>query len=498
MDWILISILNFLYWSIAGKLLQPKEYGVASTTINFIIVLSGITLLGLNMALQKLIPEYQSRKKMGKIYGIIKFSLKIFLVTNILMSILIFVATPILAEHVFKSDEMKKPLYLSAFILPFSTFATLSYSIIFGFQNMRTVFISDFLGNLVKNIISAILIILNFSYFGPIMGFLMNGLLVSILRIKKILISTPIKSVNIDKKELFSYAIPGLVGLLCALTINQSSYLIVSSLSTIEATGIFTLAFILASPIYTIPQNLAYSSFPVLSQLFGKKDIEGIRKVLSQMFRYSLLITLPSALVMIVFPVQMILILSNPSYVHGSSLLQILVMTNMILGIGNFFLTSLYSLGKPKITRNVQICQALIFLVLSFILVPKYSFMGMGYTYIGISVFTFLVGFMFIKRFYGIDIELSSVMKNGLASLFFVSFLYWSKQYIEGIFEIFFIVMVGGCIYFVSLLIMKFFTEEDLEWLIEVKMKSRKLKFFFAFLEKIIKKFVRRQNFCKS
>ncbi|MFB0544970.1 MAG: oligosaccharide flippase family protein, partial [Asgard group archaeon] len=61
-DWLVVSIFAFLFWFILGKTLKTSELGIVSTSINFIILVSIFSTLGINNALQKIIPELKRKK----------------------------------------------------------------------------------------------------------------------------------------------------------------------------------------------------------------------------------------------------------------------------------------------------------------------------------------------------------------------------------------------------------------------------------------------------
>ena len=73
LDWFVLTLMGFFYWLVAGKTLLPKEYGIVSTSVNLALVLVGISLLGLNITIQKLIPELLARRERRKINSLIKF-----------------------------------------------------------------------------------------------------------------------------------------------------------------------------------------------------------------------------------------------------------------------------------------------------------------------------------------------------------------------------------------------------------------------------------------
>lgn len=487
LNWFAISTLNFLYWIVAGKLLLSAEYGIASTVFAFASIISSLSLLGIDGALRKLIPEYQAKNQKEKIQGAIKFSFKLFLLTNLAIAVIIFILTPLLSARIFKSEEITLPLYISAITIPIYTLGFLTNSILFGFQDMKTIFATTFSGTVAKNLFSIGLIFLGFTYFGPIIGFLIGISLAALLRLKKIEIKN---RGNVNKKELILYSLTGLVGTINFLILTQAPPLILSSLVSIEATGIYTLAYILATPISVIPQTLSRSAFPILSQLYGKKDSIRIEKLLFQVFKYSLLMTLPLSLVLLIFPKQVIILLGNPSYMKGYMLLSLLSFANLIFGIGSFFLSSLYALGKPKLFRNIIILQSVVFLCIALLLVKQYSFMAIGYAFLAVGTVTFFISFFWVKRFYKIRIEIKSFLKIMISTIIFLSVLYFFRSYGKNILYILIIVATASSIYFLFLLTLRFFTKDDLKLLEDLEDRIPRLKKVLKFVRNVVAKFV--------
>jgi O-antigen/teichoic acid export membrane protein len=96
LDWFVLILTGFLYWMIAGKTLLPEEYGIVSTSINFAIFFSGISLIGLPTTLNKLIPEYLSKKEGKRITSLIRFSTKVIILTNLsILLVIILLSTSI-------------------------------------------------------------------------------------------------------------------------------------------------------------------------------------------------------------------------------------------------------------------------------------------------------------------------------------------------------------------------------------------------------------------
>lgn len=480
LNWFSISVLSFFYWLVAGKTLLPQEYGIVSTSVNLISLLSGIAILGLGIAVWKLIPEYLAKRQKKKVSGLIKFSLKAILISNLL------IATLLLIFYPFLTSVLKVPftvIFIVAISLIILSFSTQLGSILYGFQNMRKVFTTHVAGHLTKIIVAAFLIFLGFSYFGPIIGFAIGFLLTALLRIGSIRLRT--QAGSIDKKfVMLGYALPALIAGLAVIIFSNSPYIILTGITNPEVTGIFTVAMILTSMIALIPGTLSTALFAIISQLSGATNAKERQKNLIQLvFRYALFLSLPVAIFLVLFSEPVILIFSRPEYLGASQLFPILALAAIIYGCGNIFLSNLYAIGKPKINRNITIIATLIFLASSIPLTYKFYAIdplskvlpafGLSLAYIFSVSILFLISFFYMRKFIGLVLSLKNISKLIFASLISLSFLYFVTRFVSGIISFCFAI-IAGIIYLLTLLLLRFYSREDVE---VIKYAAEKLPF---------------------
>lgn len=497
LDWFLVSILSFLYWLVAGKTLLPQEYGIVSTSVNLISLLSGIAILGLGTAVWKLIPEYLAKKQKKKVSGLIKFSLKTILISNLL------IATLLLIFYPFLTSVLKVPftvILITAISLIILSFSNQLGFILYGFQNMRKVFTTHAVGHLTKIIVAIFLIFLGFSYFGPIIGFAIGFLLVALLRINSAHLREQAES--IDKKfVMLEYALPAFIASLAGIVFSNSPYIILTSIANPEVTGIFTVAMILTGIIAVIPGTLSTALFSIISQLSGSTNAKKGQKYLIQLvLRYALFLSLPAAIFLVLFSKPVILIFSRSEYLVASQIFPILALAAIIYGCGNIFLSSLYAIGKTKLNRNITIAMTLVFLVSSipltywfFSLNPSSKILpafglSLAYTF-SVSILFFLSLF-YLKKFITLTIPLKTIFKLLISSLASLAFLYLVTNFTSGILS-FCLAIIAGIIYLAILLPLRFYSKEDVE---VIKYAAEKLPFkrrilnFAKFLSKYTQK----------
>jgi O-antigen/teichoic acid export membrane protein len=480
LDWFTVTLLGFFYWFIAGKTLQPEEYGIVSTVVNFAIFLSTLSLLGINTALWKLISENEAKKDVGKIKSLIKFSYQIIFLTNLL------ILTLFLFFNDFIASTLKIPQSASI-LIPFATLsltlASLSGSIIYAFQKMKLYFLTDIFGVLVKDILAIFLIFLGFRYFGLITAFIVCYYLIFILRIISIRLKG--KYSKIDKKEiLFEYALPAFISSLAWSIFSSGQYALLSIIQDTRATGIYTVALIMTIPIIALPNTLSSALLPIVSSLSTNTKTKNQQKRLIELVtRYSFFFSLPTALFLMIFSKQVIVIFSSEKYLEASSLFPILAIASVIYGLGNLFLSNLYAIGKTKLNRNIVLLTVAIFLTLVYPLTKIYSAIGMAISYFTSILVLSIVSYFYIKKFLNVEIPKKDFMKILVSSLTSFIFLYFATKIIPGFLISLILVVGAGAIYITLLLLLGFYKREDIK---VIEFLANKLPQFKSILYKII------------
>jgi stage V sporulation protein B len=487
LDWILVSILGFLYWLIAGKTLEPEEYGIVSTSVNFATLLSSLSLLGLNAAIWKLLPEYQAKNEKGKIKSLIKFSFWLSFLTNIILSIIL-IATSSLLSSILKiplNATLMIPLIMISF-----TLSSIAGAIIYAFQNMKFFLFSDVYGFFSKISIATILILIGLKYLGPLVSFVVCYFLIFALRIIKINFEGKEEEIN-KKKILLEYSLPAFISSFAWNIFSNGQYALLSVIQGTKVTGIFTVALMITISIVAIPNTLSSALLPIISFLSAKnKTKDKQRRLIELVSRYSLFFSLPIALFLIIFSKQVILIFSSEKYLDASSLFPILAITSVIYGLGNVFLSNLYAIGKTKLNRNIVLLTVAIFLAIVYPLTKLYSAIGMAVSYFVSILILSIVSYLYIKKFLNVEIPKKDFAKILISSLISFTFLYLTTKITSGILIDLILLVFAGAIYLFTLALLKFYKREDVKILefIEERMPILKktIRNLKTFLEKYI------------
>lgn len=461
LDWIFITLPSFVYWVIAGKNLSRLQLGIVSTSVNFSMMLSGIALLGLNTTLWKLLPEYLEKKQKTKANELVLFSLKLVLISNTVFIL------GLLISSTFLSQILKIPIeviFITAINLVLLSLWVMFEAILVGKQQMKKIATTDLIGQSIKVVTTAILIFLGLSYFGPLIGFSIGIMAIILLRIPFDFFGR-IKTKTLDKRKIFlDFSLPAFISTLALIIFLNGQYVLLTAIKNPEATGIFTIAMLITSPIITIPTVLSSALFPIVSQLSVRQNPEGKQKYLMNLvFRYALFISVPIAIFLVIFSNHIILTFWNQQYLSSSSLLPVLALASLIYGSGIVFNQNLYSLGKPKTQRNIILTSVFLFFILAVPLTLIYSTFGMCFSYLIAISFLSVASYINVKKVLRMSLPWKDVKKILFAGILSLSFLYIISSLIPDIYIAIVSCLITGIIYLGILLLLKFFNKQDMK-----------------------------------
>jgi len=469
LQWVSSILISFLYWIVIVKNLLPQDYGIISTSVNLMMMLGSISMFGFDTAITKLIPEYSKQKQEEKIIGLIKFSTKIISIFNLILILIMLLFSPFFATILKISQDTVWIIGIG-----FTTFSYfyLTSSILYGYQNMREIFKTKLIGDIIRLFLSSILIFVGiylsksnfpFSYYGPLIGTILGFLIISLLRYDVFKFKKCTNYLHI-KDIVFKYSFHAFVATLALLIFNNVPYVILTILKTPEITGFFSTAMTVASPILLVPTILNSASFPLISQLCVEKNAKKKQAyVINNLFRYCLFLLLPFAVFLILFSRELILLFAKSEYLLATPLFPILGPALIIFGCGNIFLSSLYAIRKPKINRNIMGLTSILFLVSSIPLTYLFSSYGLSLAFLISVTILMLSSYYYSKKYLSLKIPIRNILKIFISSAIFLLICYFAESLSINFIIKLIIVVFAFFLYLLVLLFLKFYRMDDVK-----------------------------------
>src|SRR3989344_3718871 len=341
-DWVAITGFGYLFWLILGKLTTTAEVGAFSAILNAGLILSGISALGLTTAAIKLIPEYQVKNQEEKIRGTAFHVLKIIAAVNILIFLALVFVVPLITTS-FSPNDFK----LLAITMLALTLYTAPACYLSGLQLMKKLAITDGIGMVSKALLLIPFILLGLGHAGAVYAVVLSFSAVGIYRIFIIPRGTKHDDAKHrpafehDSKEIWKYAVPAFVSIPATMLIGSGNITLQALFTSASAVGLFSIAFVLTSPIKMITTMISQAIFPVTSQQWAVGQKQQLGTLATQSLRYSYLVAAPMILILSAFAADFLTILVKAEYAADSGIVPILAVASALSGISALLLAKI-------------------------------------------------------------------------------------------------------------------------------------------------------------
>lgn len=474
LDWAVVTALSFIFWILIWKSLPPESAGIIATSLNMIILISTFGILGMHVTLTKLISEYTKGNQKDKIKSLIRFTTKVLIAVNILISVAFFSVVTYFGIDLKIPFSAVVAVSVGIFIWPITNSTT---SILYGFQNMKRIYKTDLLSNILKVILAGVLIFAGFEFFGPIVALIAAFASTIFLRYDVLSFGKVAKETLDKYKIIKKYALPALVASLSwALFINTPT-IILAFFDSLKSSGLFAAALSIANPLAFIPTIVAQALFPLSSYLMtARNHAEKQAQLVSLVIRYISFISIPLIIVYVFFAKAMILVFTQLEYLEAVDLIPLIGFAILVQGLGQIFVSNLFAIRRTEANRNIYMLTAGVFLATSIPMTMAFGIIGLVESFVvSVIIFT-LASYFTLRKYLRFSTPWKSLSKVLLSSSVLALILLIPSMYGVKALGLIPFLIVGSVLYLWILAKLKFYSSEDVTILRFAEKKIRILK----------------------
>lgn len=430
----LFYISGYLVQAGAGRILGPQDYGKFALILTITILIANLIGNGIPIAMSKYISEF-SKSDPGKIHDIKKKGALAQFIFMGAISFIFFACSYPLGN--FLNDPSLIPLFqLSSLIIP--CFAADSFYFYFFTGIQRFNFQS------ILKIIRAILriiIILGLAYFFKLQGIIVGYIFVPLSIFLVALIAdkfffqydhdkTEARSL-FSIKQIIKYSIPITSFLIFYEILLSFDIYIIKYFYDDQATGFYNAALTIAR----IPSYLFYALTIILLPTVAQSYLinkEKVRKVVSQIFRYMLLIVFPVIALSVAYAKPVIIFFFGKNFESASIYIPPLITGAGFLAIFYVMAFAFNGAGKIKIPLYLTITALTLNVILDFILVPFWGISVIPIIKLLISLIVFPILLVLTKKVFDVSLQWKSLFKMTFSALtiYFIALFIPSGQII--------------------------------------------------------------------
>ena len=364
-----------------ARTLAADGYGSYNVATSAAALFAGIGALGLDDAMVRYVAIMSSRDDRGGVVGTLQIGVIVGVLGGIALGAALFFGAGPIASGLFEEPELGPMLQIVAFIVPFLTISNVLAGAARGFKRMDYSALAE---NVVQSLVRMVLVVaLSFSGFGPITAVILFGIsdiAATIVLIRLLRTEVPYRELRWSNgrrevRSLLGFALPlWLSGTLLQFRKNFET-IILGALSALSDVGIFTIASRVNMIGHVIYRSIVTSVKPVLAQLSGDGDRDGLRHMYVTSTRWMLLFNLPFFAVMILYPAQLLSIFGS-TFAAGATALMLLAAAELV-NSGTGICGSIIDMAAHTRAKMVNsVLWLAVVIGTDFWLIPRYGVVG--------------------------------------------------------------------------------------------------------------------------
>lgn len=260
-------------------------------------------------------------------------------------------------------------------------------------------------------------------------------------------------------KKLLSFSLPIAIFGVFQIIYSRVDVLMLSMMKDDTAIGLYSAAYNISEPLILIPYAIVAPLFPVMSKSY-LNSVENLETCCEKGLKYTSITMLPVAIGITLIADKIILLVYGQSYSGSILALKILIWSLLLTSISYFLTLLLIAMNKEKLTTlTISIC-VIINVVLNFLLISPYSYIGASVATVLSALILVLIDFYLLFRS-DITIPISETnMKPLVASIIMGIYVYYINKFANV--NIVIIIISATIVYIIGLVAVKTFPKEEI------------------------------------
>ncbi|MBT3303907.1 flippase [Candidatus Woesearchaeota archaeon] len=473
---ILATLIGYITRAVLARSLQPEQFGLFYAVLSLMTFILIFTNFGFGSSLTKHVSEFVSKKDRNAMKTVIVFVSSIKLGLAVIASLILFFLSKFLAANYFKNPVAEVLLLFFAVILIISTFNSLLLNIFNGLQKyflmggiqlfekiMFLVFVLVFVySGFTKNA--------SLATFAYLVALALTGLVFVFVMLRQTRLSrlkfSPSKKLF---KKLSSFASASFLTSVSRVVIGYIDTLMLTFFTTLAQVGVYNVVYPTVLMLTVVGKAVNNVIFPMSSELWAKGLKDKLKAGMMMIQRVILVVLIPLALVLLIFPKLIITLLFGAPYASGYFAMQILALGVIFASMGTVYYSVLKGIGKPlEVTKIVGI-GAVFNIVMNLILIPIWGIEGAALTTTLSYLLMLILASFKLKKFVSVPLNPSMWLRLVIGAVVFVVVVYFLNSlltfnvYLAAVLSL----IVGALAYLVVCKYLKLITLKEINFFIK-------------------------------
>ena len=354
-------------------------YALGMTLVGFLGVFNG---LGLPQAATRFVAAYSATEQFQRLHDFLRKMSILLLVANVALALMVVLAGPWLALHVYHAPDLVRYLPFFAVLLAVGGLSTFCGQILAGYQDVaiRTI-VTNFIGSPLNILIGFVALSAGFALRGYLFGQIGSSVVVLLLLMAIVWKKTPLEAKRSPRvavtteREVIWFSAAALGVSLLEFLLTQTDKVLLGVFLRVREVGIYAVAATIVAFVPIMLQSVNQIFAPSIADLHARGDHALLGRLFQTLTKWVIGLTLPLAFVVMIYS-RPIMLLFGPAFGEGWPVLVIGTIGQLInAGVGSVGYLLLMSGNQNRLIR-VQAMMAVFMIVVSLALVKPFGIVG--------------------------------------------------------------------------------------------------------------------------
>ncbi len=403
------GIFSAIQTVVVARILGVSDYGLLSLVLAYVAVLNMFFDLKVWETATKYIGTYWETGEHDKARSMIKLSYILDIGSGVVAFIIAILSAKLISTYIIHSPEAYVFIWIYSISLFVDTANSTSDAILRVFDRFKNIAFINSFQKFFRLILVVALLYSGLGIKGVLYGFILAsfvGFSVRMWLVMKTLkhndlqgwLSADISLIRDQWKGIAWFL--GNTSFIATLKTGNERYLgilILGYFAGKDAVAFYKIASSIASVVNRIVDPIYEAIYPELVKLASSNAIEDFKNMIKSTTKSLVLIIIPIGVIIIIFAEPIISLVFGKDYVPATNALRILAAAVLIVRCTFWINPALLSMGRPGLRTIMGVISTFIYLVLMFLLVPGYSYMGAAFAFLGYSIVRSGLAFKFFR-----------------------------------------------------------------------------------------------------
>lgn len=456
---LIINLEAFILLPIIIKFLGTSNYGIWSQLFGAVTILSIVSPFGLTNAMMRFFVSYSNLKdKSQNFYGILSF----IITSSLIFSGIFFLLSSYIAQYFIKNLDYIYLVQLTALLILITSINDFVICYFNTFRQLKTRSLILISQSILELVIGFYFISSGNSLVYLLLTFVLVRTLFTLISLLLIYFQIGLSIPSFQNLENYlRFGIPFSFLIVFSWITHSIGTYIIGFYLTNDDVGAYSAVYTISKVLLFFIAPITYVLFPIISKAWDDKDYSSVRTYLNYSSKYFLLFAIPAAFGIISLGKTLLGLLANKLVSQYYYLFPLIILGIIVYKFGDFFYLIISCRHQTKLIAYASGGVAILNIILSLILIPKYGLLGAAITAL-ISYLSYFVILNILVRDFKLDWNFSFIIKCIISS----SIMAYVVRFIPifGLKDTIIAILLGAAIYFVCLILLRAITSEEIKF----------------------------------